>query len=105
MARAVRPRGLVPAARLELTVKQAKNTPSARANRLPAWLAPSVPEHIKHTTPNEMTSTGKKARRVKGFFCTSPSRNSQMVAVYCIPTATGAEVRDRARMTLTHSPV
>ena len=86
------------------TVKQAKNTPSARAIRLPAWLAPSVPEHIKHTTPNEMTSTGKKARRVKGFFCTSPSRNSQMVAVYCIPTATGAEVRDRARMTLTHSP-
>ena len=49
-----------------------------------------------------ITSTGKKARRLKARLWIQYSRNSQMVAVYCMPMAMAGEVRDREVMTLRH---
>ena len=72
--------------------------------KLPRRLVPPVLEHMKNTTPTEIMNTGRNARQLKRRVRKRPIRNSQMVAVYCIPTAMGADVMDRARITLTHNP-
>ena len=102
---ALRPTGFFPATFFELIVIRAKNTPSVRAIRFPFWLAASEPEHIKNTTPMKITSTGRKLLNRKRWVRSRPTRKSQMVAVYCIPMATGAEVAPRARMMLMQRPV
>ena len=60
---AVSPMGLSPAARLELTVMQAKMTPSLSAIRFPLLMEASVPKSMKNTTPIMMISTGIKLRQ------------------------------------------
>ena len=49
------------------------------------WESPLPPDSMKHRTPAMITSTGKKARRLKARLWIQYSRNSQMVAVYCMP--------------------
>ena len=93
MAIAVRPRGLFPADFFELTVIAAKNTPSLRAIRLPVKVSEFVPELIKKTTPIMITQIGKKCCQAKDLVLIQLSINSQTVAVYCIPRATGEDVR------------
>ncbi|CDE92807.1 unknown [Acidaminococcus sp. CAG:542] len=81
----------------------AKKIPSVRAIRFPrGWESPLPPESMKHRTPAMITATGRKARRLKYRVWNQYSRNSQMVAVYCMPMAMAAEVRDRETITLRH---
>ena len=70
---------------------------------LPELLLLSVPEHMKKTTPAKITHTGQKAFLLNFLVITKLARNSQIVAVYCIPTAMAADVLDSAMIMLMQS--
>ena len=81
----------------------AKKIPSRRAIILPELLLLSVPEHIKKITPAKMTQTGQNAFLLNFLVIIRLARNSQIVAVYCIPIAIAADVFASASIMLMQS--